>query len=59
MTEDIGIVLRTAASEADDAAVEDDARALLDLAQAVMSEPASGKPEKLFDGPRAAVTRLS
>lgn len=49
----VGLVLRTASDTADDAAVGEDARAMLELAGAVLSEPASGRPEKLLDGPGA------
>lgn len=51
--EDIGLVLRTAAADADDAAVRDDALTMVQLAQDVLEEPASGTPEKLLDGPGA------
>jgi Ribonuclease G/E len=51
--EGIGLVLRTAAEAADDADIVDDARAMLELAAAVSSEPAAGRPEKLLEGPGA------
>lgn len=51
--ENLGIVLRTAAAEADDAAVAEDMAAVLDLARSVMAEPLSGPAEKLIDGPTA------
>ena len=53
MPEGMGLVLRTAAAEADDDAVEADARAMIDLACNVQSEPASGPPQKLLEGPGA------
>lgn len=51
--ETLGIVLRTAASDADDSAVRDDLAAILDLARSILSEPRTGAPEKLLDGPSA------
>ncbi len=53
MPEGMGLVLRTAAAEADDDAIEEDARAMIELARAIQSEPASGPPQKLLDGPGA------
>lgn len=50
MPETMGIVLRTASEGAEDAAVEDNARAMLELACAILAEPLSGRPEKLLDG---------
>ncbi|MDJ0639771.1 MAG: ribonuclease E/G [Paracoccaceae bacterium] len=47
----VGLVLRTAAEEADDDVVADDARAMLDLATAILCEDAGGPPEKLLEGP--------
>ena len=52
--DDIGLVLRTASAEAVDEAVAADARAMLELARAVLVEPPVGAPEKLVDGPGAA-----
>ena len=49
----VGLVLRTAAEQADDAAVEADTAAMLDLARAILAEPSMGAPEKLLDGPGA------
>ena len=49
----VGLVLRTAAETAEDAAIEDDARAMVALAEAILAEPAAGRPEKLLDGPGA------
>ena len=51
MPETVGIVLRTATEQVDDAAVTEDANAMIDLSRAILSEPVSGKPEKLLDGP--------
>jgi len=51
--DDLGIVLRTAAELADDAAVADDMAAVLDLARSILAEPLSGAPEMLLDGPSA------
>lgn len=50
----VGLVLRTAAEQADDAAVEDDMQTVIELARSVTSEPLKGAPEKLLDGPGAA-----
>ncbi|MGI9389677.1 MAG: ribonuclease E/G [Boseongicola sp.] len=51
---DIGVVIRSAASDADDDAVKADAVAVLDLARKVMREALTGAPELLLDGPDAA-----
>ncbi len=51
--DDLGIVLRTAAGEADDAAIADDMAAVLDLARSILSEPHEGVPEMLLEGPSA------
>lgn len=51
--EGVGLVLRTVAEDADDDAVTDDLRALLDVATAVLDEPRGGPPEKLLEGPGA------
>ncbi len=53
MPDGMGLVLRTAAESADDAAIEEDARAMIELAAKIRSEPAEGKSEKLFEGPGA------
>lgn len=50
----IGLVIRSAAAEAEDAAVREDVLRTLKLSRKVMSEPLSGPPEKLTDGPDAA-----
>lgn len=52
--EDTGLVLRTAAEEADDDAVAEDAHAMLDMARAIRSELPAGVSERLLDGPGAA-----
>lgn len=52
--EGVGIVLRTAAEDAEDDAVRDDVAATLELAHAILAEPKPGRPEKLLDGPDAA-----
>ena len=52
--EDVGLVLRTAAAEAEDSAVVEDAQTMLQLAQDILAEPASGPPEKLLEGLDAA-----
>ena len=49
----IGIVVRTAAGDAEDAAVRDDIDKMLALAVALLNEPRTGPPEKLLDGPGA------
>ena len=51
--EGIGLVVRSAAGAADDAAVLADAEAMLALAGRVMAEPRDGAPELLLDGPDA------
>ena len=52
--ETLGIVLRTAASDADDTAIADDLAATVALARSIASEPMTGAPEILLDGPSAA-----
>ena len=52
--QDVGLVIRSAASDADDDAVRSDAEAVLELARKVMSEAADGAPDLLLDGPDAA-----
>lgn len=49
----MGLVLRTAAADAEDTAVEDDARNMIDMVLKILSEPIDGEPEKLLDGPGA------
>lgn len=49
----VGLVLRTAARDADDAAIAEDVEQMLSLANAIVSEPSTGAPEKLLDGPGA------
>ena len=51
--DDMGIVLRTAATDADDDSVAEDMAAVLGLAQSILAEPRQGRPEKLLDGPSA------
>lgn len=53
LDEGIGLVVRSAAAGADDEAVSEDIRLMLDLARQVLAEPMSGRPEKLLDGPDA------
>ncbi len=53
MPEGMGLVLRTAAEEADASAIEDDANAMIELARNIQQEPASGAPQRLLDGPGA------
>ncbi|MGR3512719.1 MAG: ribonuclease E/G [Paracoccaceae bacterium] len=53
VAETVGLVLRTAAADAEDDAVAEDADAMLRLAQDVLSEPTDGPPEKLLEGPDA------
>jgi Ribonuclease G/E len=50
----LGLVIRTSAADADDAAIADDIAQTLALAQGVLSEPMSGPAELLLDGPDAA-----
>ena len=53
LPEDIGLVLRTAAAEADDEDVLADIEAMVAAARAVLGEPLDGAPEKLLEGPDA------
>lgn len=53
LPEGVGLVLRTAAAEADDATVADDAGQMLELARAILAEVRPGPAERLFDGPDA------
>lgn len=55
--EGIGLVLRSAAMDADDAAVLDDITQTLELARKVIAEPLTGAPEKLLEG--AGATELA
>ncbi len=52
--QDIGLVIRSAASDADENAVKSDAQAVVDLARKVMGEALDGPPDLLLDGPNAA-----
>lgn len=56
--EDVGIVVRTAAAEADEDAVFADIQSMLELARDVVSEGAEGPVEKLLEGPGAAELAL-
>ena len=49
----LGIVLRSAAGDAEDEAVLADIDATLELAEKILNEPLSGAPEKLLKGPSA------
>jgi Ribonuclease G/E len=49
----VGLVLRTAAAEADDDAVLSDIDAMAEAARAILAEPLEGAPEKLLEGPDA------
>jgi Ribonuclease G/E len=55
--EDMGLVLRSAAMDADDAAVLEDIEQTLELAGKVIAEPLTGAPEKLLEG--AGATELA
>ncbi len=50
----VGLVLRTAAAEAEDDAVAEDITRQLALAAAILGEASSGPPELLLDGPGAS-----
>ncbi len=54
MDETIGLVIRSAAADADGAAVFSDAETVLTLARKVMAEPLTGAPDLLLDGPDSA-----
>ena len=56
MPEGVGLVLRTAAAEADDDAVLADIEAMAEAARAILAEPVDGAPEKLLEGPDARET---
>jgi Ribonuclease G/E len=58
LPEGAGLVVRTAAEEADDDEIAADLTALADLAGSLISEPREGPPEKLLDGPLASETAL-
>lgn len=49
----VGLVVRSAAAEADDDAIRDDIIQTLELTRKVLSEPSGGVPEKLVEGPNA------
>lgn len=51
--EGVGLVLRTAAEQAEDGAVMDDLQDVLTMARDVLGEPRTGAPEKLLEGPGA------
>jgi Ribonuclease G/E len=51
--EEAGLVIRSAAADADDEAVRSDVETMLGLARAVLAEPVVGVPELLLDGPGA------
>lgn len=53
LPEGTGLVLRTAAAEADDDAVLADIAAMAEAARHILSEPVDGAPEKLLEGPDA------
>ena len=54
LAEGTGLVIRSQAAEAEDDAISEDIRQTLDIAGQVMSEPRTGQPEKLVEGPDAA-----
>ncbi len=58
LPEGVGLVVRTAAMEADDDAVADDLKALADLAGPLLAEPGQGAVEKLLEGPSASELAL-
>ncbi|MEO0945690.1 MAG: ribonuclease E/G [Pseudomonadota bacterium] len=51
--EDVGVVVRTAAADADEEAVFADIQSMLELARDVIGEGADGPVEKLLEGPGA------
>ncbi|RZW02008.1 MAG: ribonuclease G [Rhodobacteraceae bacterium] len=50
----MGLVLRTASADGDDQAIVDDVSQTIDIASKIMSEPLTGSPEKLLDGPTSS-----
>lgn len=54
LPEGMGLVLRTAAGEGDDQDILNDILQNIEIATQIMSEPATGAPEKLLDGPDSA-----
>ncbi len=58
LAEGMGLVLRTAAEDADDADVVADLESVAELAVQIMSEPRGGAPEKLLEGPSASEIAL-
>jgi Ribonuclease G/E len=50
----IGLIVRSSAADADDAAIRDDIRATAELANRILAEPRRGDPDCLLDGPDAA-----
>ena len=58
LPEGTGLVVRTAAENADDGEIADDLTALADLTASLMSEPREGAPEKLLEGPTASEMAL-
>ena len=50
---DVGLVVRTAAEQADDDEVRADLDALTEMARGLLGEPRTGAPEKLLEGPSA------
>ena len=54
LAEGTGLVIRSQAAEAEDEAIAADIRQTLNIAGQVMSEPRTGRPEKLLEGPDAA-----
>ncbi|CAN0601732.1 unnamed protein product, partial [Ectocarpus sp. 12 AP-2014] len=50
---ELGLVIRTAAIDADDGAIADDITQTLALASGVLNEPVNGAPELLLEGPDA------
>jgi Ribonuclease G/E len=50
----IGLVVRSAAAEAEDDAISEDIIQMLELARQILAEPLDAAPEKLLEGPDAA-----
>ena len=58
LADGVGLVLRTAAEDADDADIRADLESVADLAAQIVNEPQAGPVEKLRDGPGASEIAL-
>mgnify|MGYP001822532434 CR=1 FL=1 len=51
MIDGVGLVIRSAAADANDEAIGEDVERTLDLARQILTEPRQGAPEKILEGP--------